>query len=229
MHPGVGSRLVYRQLLAVGGLSFALSKRFESVQITCEQAGKRMEQNRAGGGARRLRIGVTAPQGDGPEGRRVVGRPCGPESRRADQGRSTTKPTLLTAPAAQPPPPAPLGSYNSDRYIPRCSRCIRYILYIRYIRYSNTRAIHPIRHILNPQARAKRRRNHSQCLPHKKYNNKKQYTARPALHAHVARMICLSQCLQHDPATRVPTVLAVSRPTEVIANIYLFILYRFAE
>ena len=135
-----------------------------------------MEQNRAGGGARRLRIGVTAPQGDGPEGRRVVGRPCGPESRRADQGRSTTKPTLLTAPAAQPPPPAPLGSYNSDRYIPRCSRCIRYILYIRYIRYSNTRAIHPIRHILNPQARAKRRRNHSQCLPHKKYNNKKQYT-----------------------------------------------------
>ena len=110
MHPGAGSRLVYRQLPAVGGFSFALSKRFESVQITCEQAGKRMEQNRAGGGARRLRIGVTAPQGDGPEGRRVVGRPCGPESRRADQGRSTTKPTLLTAPAAQPPPPAPLGS-----------------------------------------------------------------------------------------------------------------------
>ena len=32
MHPGVGSRLVYRQLLAVGGLSFALSKRFESVR-----------------------------------------------------------------------------------------------------------------------------------------------------------------------------------------------------
>ena len=25
--------------------------------------------------------------------------------------------------------------------------------------------------------------------------------ARPALHAHVARMTCLSQCLQHDPAT----------------------------
>ena len=47
--------------------------------------------------------------------------------------------------------------------------------------------------------------------------------AHPALHAHVARMTCLSQCLQHDPATRVPTVLAVSRPTEVIANIYLFI------
>ena len=46
--------------------------------------------------------------------------------------------------------------------------------------------------------------------------------ARPALHAHVARMICLSQCLQLDPATRVPTVLAVSRPTQVIANIYLF-------
>ena len=41
--------------------------------------------------------------------------------------------------------------------------------------------------------------------------------AHPALHAHVARMICLSQCLQHDPATRVPTVLAVSRPIEVIA------------
>ena len=34
--------------------------------------------------------------------------------------------------------------------------------------------------------------------------------AHPALHAHVARMTCLSQCLQHDPATRVPTVLAVS-------------------
>jgi hypothetical protein len=47
--------------------------------------------------------------------------------------------------------------------------------------------------------------------------------AHPALHAHVARMTCLSQCLQHDPATRVPTVLAVSRPIEVIANIYLFI------
>ena len=47
--------------------------------------------------------------------------------------------------------------------------------------------------------------------------------AHPALHAHVARMTCLSQCLQHDPATRVPTVLAVSRPTEVIANTYLFI------
>ena len=59
MHPGVGSRLVYRQLLAVCGLSFALSKRFESVRITCEQAGKRMEQIRAGGGARWLGIGVT--------------------------------------------------------------------------------------------------------------------------------------------------------------------------
>jgi hypothetical protein len=59
MHRGVGSRLVYRQLLAVGGLSFALSKRLESIRITCEQTGKRMEQNRAGGGARRLRIGVT--------------------------------------------------------------------------------------------------------------------------------------------------------------------------
>ena len=46
--------------------------------------------------------------------------------------------------------------------------------------------------------------------------------AHSALHAHVARMTCLSQCLQHDPDfdTRVPTV---SRPTEVIANIYLFI------
>ena len=41
--------------------------------------------------------------------------------------------------------------------------------------------------------------------------------AHPALHAHVVRMTCLSQCLQHDPATRVPTVLTVSRPTEVIA------------
>ena len=51
---------MYRQLLAVCGLSFALSKQFESVQITCEQAGKRMEQNRAGGGARRLRIGLRA-------------------------------------------------------------------------------------------------------------------------------------------------------------------------
>ena len=61
MHRGVGYRdLVYRQLLAVGGLSFALSKRLESIRITCEQTGKRMEQNRAGGGARRLRIGVTA-------------------------------------------------------------------------------------------------------------------------------------------------------------------------
>ena len=59
MHPGVGSRLMYRPLLAVGGLSFALSKRLESVRMTPEQAGKRMEQNRAGGGARRLRIGVT--------------------------------------------------------------------------------------------------------------------------------------------------------------------------
>ena len=50
---------MYRQLLAVCGLSFALSKQFESVRITCEQAGKRMEQIRAGGGARRLGIGVT--------------------------------------------------------------------------------------------------------------------------------------------------------------------------
>ena len=46
--------------------------------------------------------------------------------------------------------------------------------------------------------------------------------AHPALHAHVARMICLSQCLQHDPATRVPTVLAVSRPIEVIAKIFIY-------
>ena len=51
---------MYRPLLAVGGLSFALSKRFESVRMTPKQAGKRMEQNRAGGGARRLRIGLTA-------------------------------------------------------------------------------------------------------------------------------------------------------------------------
>ena len=36
-----------------------MSERFESVRITCEQAGKRMEQIRAGGGARRLGIGVT--------------------------------------------------------------------------------------------------------------------------------------------------------------------------
>ena len=40
MHRGVGSRLVYRQLLAVVGLSFALSKRLESIRITCEQTGK---------------------------------------------------------------------------------------------------------------------------------------------------------------------------------------------
>jgi len=60
MHSGVGSRRMYRLIPATGGLLFTISELFESIRIMCEAAGKRMEQIRAGGGARRLRIGVTA-------------------------------------------------------------------------------------------------------------------------------------------------------------------------
>ena len=51
---------MYRLIPATGGLLFTISELFESIRIMCEAAGKRMEQIRAGGGARRLRIGVTA-------------------------------------------------------------------------------------------------------------------------------------------------------------------------
>ena len=51
---------MYRLIPATGGLLFTLSELFESIRIMREAAGKRMEQIRAGGGARRLRIGVTA-------------------------------------------------------------------------------------------------------------------------------------------------------------------------